>query len=705
MSAVIKRGKVTRADLSQWDGRNATTSRLDASGGTVTGLAVGNEVDVLQVFGAGTSRTRSTISSALDFINTTAATLVFAPGTWTIDESLTIPSNFSCHVPRGCVFSVSSGKTLTFSGPVYAESSSFYTGSGATVLSVDSLVGGKVWIARTIAESAASVTPTDYSYPPGYEGRFGLTADSSTDNTTALQNLISGSAGYVPIRIRRQGSGYYRLTSRVTAPANTQIILEGGAELRWTATVANGTTVIGVTSRPGIDVQGDNFRLEGKGTLTGPQSGSYVAGECGIVIKGTSSASRKSGLYISPGIEIKNWGAYGVLAQWVDGINVTGAHIHDIGHAGLTFLSCDNGSLDKNEIHDMTPGAGGFPYGLSLSHDSEDHVGGRDDDNPFSRGWSVTANEVYNVPLWTGIDTHGGYEINIINNRVYNCLLPINNTKSSGDAAAFAGENDVILGNTLIKAQRDGTATTVVTDSAAIDLFGGTTDAHRQVICAFNVIDGYGVQGSGATGAIRAGHVRNGVILGNVFRNCKGNGIYIAGGNGVCSQNVFDALTVAASSDICIYVGTNNSVEPRWSFHGNKHRFASGTVWPIGMFFSTVTEPQDIGFNDFDSCTTPYHASVTTALVRGVGFYRQGSATYDPGSLADGAGATTTVTVTGAALGDYVDGVSFSLDLQGITLTAWVSAADTVSVRFQNETTGPIDLASGTLRARVKPRN
>lgn len=77
-----------------------------------------------------------------------------------------------------------------------------------------------------------------------------------------------------------------------------------------------------------------------------------------------------------------------------------------------------------------------------------------------------------------------------------------------------------------------------------------------------------------------------------------------------------------------------------------------------------------------------------------------GSATYDPASLADGAGATTTVTVTGAALGDFAL-ASFSLDLQGITLTAYVSAPDTVSVRFQNESGGTLDLGSGTLRARV----
>lgn len=78
----------------------------------------------------------------------------------------------------------------------------------------------------------------------------------------------------------------------------------------------------------------------------------------------------------------------------------------------------------------------------------------------------------------------------------------------------------------------------------------------------------------------------------------------------------------------------------------------------------------------------------------------KGSATYDPPSLADGAGATTTVTVTGAALGDFAI-ASFSLDLQGITVTAWVSATNTVSVRFQNESGGILDLGSGTLRARV----
>lgn len=77
-----------------------------------------------------------------------------------------------------------------------------------------------------------------------------------------------------------------------------------------------------------------------------------------------------------------------------------------------------------------------------------------------------------------------------------------------------------------------------------------------------------------------------------------------------------------------------------------------------------------------------------------------GSATYNPASLGDGAGATTTVSVIGAALGDFAV-ASFSLDIQGITVTAWVSASNVVSVRFQNESGGTVDLAEGTLRIRV----
>jgi hypothetical protein len=80
----------------------------------------------------------------------------------------------------------------------------------------------------------------------------------------------------------------------------------------------------------------------------------------------------------------------------------------------------------------------------------------------------------------------------------------------------------------------------------------------------------------------------------------------------------------------------------------------------------------------------------------------QNTATYDPPSLlANTAGTAQTMSVPGAVLGDLVE-VSFSQNLGEVLLRAWVSAADTVSFQFRNPTASPIDLASGTVKCRVK---
>jgi hypothetical protein len=71
--------------------------------------------------------------------------------------------------------------------------------------------------------------------------------------------------------------------------------------------------------------------------------------------------------------------------------------------------------------------------------------------------------------------------------------------------------------------------------------------------------------------------------------------------------------------------------------------------------------------------------------------------TYDLASTVDAAGVSATFTVPGAALGDMVVGFSLAVDLQGITATAYVSAANTVTVRFQNESAGTLDLASAAI--------
>ena len=77
------------------------------------------------------------------------------------------------------------------------------------------------------------------------------------------------------------------------------------------------------------------------------------------------------------------------------------------------------------------------------------------------------------------------------------------------------------------------------------------------------------------------------------------------------------------------------------------------------------------------------------------------TATLDAGSLADAAGETDTVAVPGVALGDMVLGVSFAVSEAGLTVTGYVSAADVVSLRVQNESGSTVDLASTKIRVVV----
>jgi hypothetical protein len=102
-----------------------------------------------------------------------------------------------------------------------------------------------------------------------------------------------------------------------------------------------------------------------------------------------------------------------------------------------------------------------------------------------------------------------------------------------------------------------------------------------------------------------------------------------------------------------------------------------------------------------ESCALPAaHDWCSTAGV--VQAHYRASATWNPPSVADGANTSTTVTVTGAAVGNYAR-AAFSIAVPaGARLGAEVTAADTVTVTLFNNTGGALDLASGTLRVRVE---
>lgn len=64
----------------------------------------------------------------------------------------------------------------------------------ATYTTLTRSLVGAVFYPQTEAEVAASVTPSDYSYPAGNVLRYGANGDGATDNTTSIQNAINVAA-------------------------------------------------------------------------------------------------------------------------------------------------------------------------------------------------------------------------------------------------------------------------------------------------------------------------------------------------------------------------------------------------------------------------------------------------------------------------------------------------------------------------------
>lgn len=78
-----------------------------------------------------------------------------------------------------------------------------------------------------------------------------------------------------------------------------------------------------------------------------------------------------------------------------------------------------------------------------------------------------------------------------------------------------------------------------------------------------------------------------------------------------------------------------------------------------------------------------------------------GTSIFDPASLTTYTGTVSSaITVTGAALGDFVL-VSAPYSQAGLMAQGYVSAANTVVITVFNATAGTVDLASGTWKIKV----
>lgn len=169
-------------------------------------------------------------------------------------------------------------------------------------------------------------------------------------------------------------------------------------------------------------------------------------------------------------------------------------------------------------------------------------------------------------------------------------------------------------------------------------------------------------------------------------------------------DNDGDSLTTAYN----IYESATTSVETAGSNYASihdKHFAISGSRYVVQANQSTsIKFPRNCDLSDID-----YSAMTSTSLYllnieleTGRQYVISGSATYDPPSLAAGATATTSVTCTGAKLGDKAI-ASHSSDPLNVSILA-TPVTDAVQVTFFNGDSVTRDIASGTLWVGVIPK-
>ena len=231
----VTKGAILRSDLKTWDGREKTANRKHHSGGTISGLKIGVEVDVLQAYGDGVNYNHTTLKNCVDSIGSDNVTLVFNPGTWIIDTTITVGSNFTIRVPNGAVFSPNSGVTLTFSGPVIRDGSTWTAGDGTVTEAGTRNFTGLLDLSGTVLQGGNPLV-FEGSTSDAFETTLAIT-DPTADRTITVPDADVDLSSILTDPLTTRGDIIYRdpsnVTNRLAVGAANKILKSDGTDTSW----------------------------------------------------------------------------------------------------------------------------------------------------------------------------------------------------------------------------------------------------------------------------------------------------------------------------------------------------------------------------------------------------------------------------------------------------------------------------------------
>lgn len=328
-------------------------------------------------------------------------------------------------------------------------------------------------------ETQAGLTETVNGWSALFDGFKGdITGSLAPLNDAAIASLFGNAASETSKLL--YGSFIRRNEFTVNALDYRPLASTGNKDSAWIQNAVNSvpdntlltfprdmtfTLDVPVNINRAIDIQGGNFNASAvafnitssnvsldRMTFTGPGIDAvYISKSATINVKGTAAAYLEN-VHIN-GCKITGIRDTGIQLEFVKDFTVTRNKIKTFKYAGIMLLSAEDGEASYNIVSDAyQPANLTNSYGIAVS-DLINTVANR------SRNVTVMFNQISNIPLWEGLDTHGGDNIVFAFNTVTECKNGIVITVGNNDRVT-APINCRVLANKVSAPELTKTTTT-----------------------------------------------------------------------------------------------------------------------------------------------------------------------------------------------------------------------------------------------------
>lgn len=597
-----------------------------------------------------------------------------------VASNLTVTSNISTWFLGAGQLSISGSVTVAFNRP-------------------DQLMADKH---KQIFTGAGSPTGVTFSKPGVvYPQWWGAVCDGSTDDGPEIQSAIDSlpAAGGV---VELHGGTCKSNQELSITKSDVTIRFNPGTTLNLSAIAGSGTSNVHVSSTviAGIKITGARVRVVG-GRITG--SATVTSKKVvGVHIHGASQ-TRVGGTKID-GLHAGIWMGNAAVEPTIQNVELDGNEEGIIcGYQATTSTSpqVSRPTLMTVSSHGATVGDGVSLYSYC--------------DDMRIMGGNFYSNAGSGIDGYVGGSTLSVIGANLYSNAGTGLSLTYNSLSGTGAGKLGFAKRATLIGNRAYNNTDDG-FTIKLANYSLFSTLGGIED----VTLADNLSDGNGGDGYDL-GLVRSSVVGNRALLNN------GNGFTIRSNksttyqgnhswdNGTSGNNMrgFEFLTADTTgstppNSTLISFNGNHAGDTRsggsryTNFAFDLNKLDSGEVTDNNGTNANTADWKNVNGLSAVSFTNN-RGTVSGSDVIGTPWEKRlyGSKTWDPASLTAFTETSTTVTVTGAAVGDIANCGQTTITADLLQLNCYVSAADTVRVVLRNISSGTIDVASGTLNAEV----